>query len=83
MRKQVIGLLAIYCALFAAACTDKASDNIAPQWLSSEKPVYNAMCQTDTLRFRAAGKVLASLPLERELPGGGYAVVKVWGLNTG
>ena len=55
MRKQVIGLLAIYCALFAAACTDKASDNIAPQWLSSEKPVYNAMCQTDTLRFRAAG----------------------------
>ena len=55
MRKQVIGLLAIYCALLAAACTDKASDNIAPQWLSSEKPVYNAMCQTDTLRFRAAG----------------------------
>ena len=35
------------------------------------------------VRGFAAGEVLASLPLERELPGGGYAVVKVRGLNTG
>ena len=46
--------------------------------------VWNAARQSSPnsigslVRFRAAGKVLASLPLERELSYGGYVVVKVW-----